>query len=97
MFMEWHCLQEWISRDRSYKSDVLVSNVESSSIFRRARLPPLPSSNFGYDAYFGRMSQFDCESYLGLEEFSEKMPGDIHSLSETLYGIGAPSEIQKKM
>ena len=73
---------------RSVRGIAVFGQVSSLWGRRRGRLPSLPSSNFSSDVYFGRLGTFDVESYLGLEEFTEKPPIDVHSQMEQHHGLG---------
>jgi proteasome maturation protein len=65
-------------------------SIESQILGRVGqRLPGLPSSRLGLESLTGELDEFGFESFLGLPEFSEEPPVDLHSQMEQRLGLGS--------
>lgn len=62
-------------------------DIEKQILNKFGRLPGLQSSKLGLESLTGELDQFAFESYLGLPEFSEQMPVDMHSQMEKRLGM----------
>lgn len=67
-------------------------DIEKQILSKFGRLPGLPSSRLGLESLTGELDQFGFESYLGLPEFSEQMPVDMHSQMEQRLGMGSSTK-----
>lgn len=61
--------------------------IETQILDRFQRLPGLPSSKLGLEALTGDLDEFRFESFLGLPEFNEDVPVDLHSVMERKLGM----------
>ena len=62
--------------------------IDQQILGRFGRLPGVPSSRLGLEALTGDLDDFTFESYLGLPEFSEDAPLDLHSAMESKLQLG---------
>jgi proteasome maturation protein len=67
-------------------------DIEKQILSKFGRLPGLQSSRLGLESLTGELDQFGFESYLGLPEFSEQMPVDMHSQMEQRLGMGSSTK-----
>lgn len=67
-------------------------DIEKQILSKFGRLPGLPSSRLGLESLTGELDQFGFESYLGLPEFSEQLPVDMHSQMEQRLGMGSSTK-----
>lgn len=67
-------------------------DIEKQILSKFGRLPGLPSSKLGLESLTGELDQFGFESYLGLPEFSEQLPVDMHSQMEQRLGMSSSTK-----
>lgn len=67
-------------------------DIEKQILGKFGRLPGLASSRLGLESLTGELDQFGFESYLGLPEFSEQMPVDMHSQMEQRLGMASSTK-----
>lgn len=67
-------------------------DIEKQILSKFGRLPGLHSSRLGLESLTGELDQFGFESYLGLPEFSEQLPVDMHSQMEQRLGMASSTK-----
>lgn len=67
-------------------------DIERQILRRFGRLPGLPSSKMGLESLTGELDQFGFESYLGMPDFSDQQPVDMHSQMEQKLGMASSTK-----
>lgn len=80
--------QQQMLRDLYGTAAPARSAIEAQILGRVGRLPGLPSSRLGLEALTGELDEFRFESYLGMPEWSEDAPIDMHSAMERQLRLG---------
>jgi len=64
------------------------ASIETQILDRFHRLPGLQSSKLGLESLTGALDEYGFESYLGLPEYSEELPVEMHAQMEVKLKLG---------